>query len=57
MMKKLLKGSRGQAMLEYIIISASVGVFCLITMKQFGEHLKTRMEAVNKKIVKSIELK
>ena len=52
-LRKNLKSRSGQAMLEYIILSATVGVFCLVTMKQMGEHLKKRVESINKKIGKS----
>lgn len=52
--KKILKNEKGQGLMEYIIISSLVGIFCLVAMKQFGESVHTRVEKMRKDIVKHI---
>ncbi|MFZ4712099.1 MAG: Flp family type IVb pilin [Bacteriovoracaceae bacterium] len=56
-MKKLLKKEDGQGVMEYIILTSLIGIFCLVAIKQFGETLQTRMEQMKKQIVKNIEIK
>ncbi|PIK16683.1 hypothetical protein [Halobacteriovorax sp. JY17] len=52
--KKILRNEKGQGLMEYIIISSLVGIFCLVAMKQFGESVHTRVEKMRKDIVKHI---
>ncbi len=47
---------KGQSILEYIIITSLIGVFSLMTMKQFGEVLKTRIEHMKQKITQNITI-
>lgn len=58
-MKKqnFLRNQKGQGIMEYIILSSLIGIFCLVTMKQFGTVLKERIENMKEEIVKNIELK
>lgn len=50
-MKKLVSNQKGQGMLEYIILTGLVGIFCLGAFKTLGERLKTRVNNINEKIV------
>ena len=47
-------GQKGQAVMEYIIISSLVGIFCLIAVKQFGEVVQKRIEHMKEQIVDNI---
>ena len=40
---KMIKNDKGQGVMEYVIISSLVGIFCLIAVKEFGEVIKTRV--------------
>lgn len=50
------KGQSGQGVMEYIILSSLIGIFCIIAIKQFGGVLLKRIEAMQAKIVKTIEI-
>jgi hypothetical protein len=56
-MRKILSNHRGQGVMEYLILSSLVGVFCLIAVKQFGEVVKVRIEKMKSHITKNIEIK
>ncbi|MEI8347082.1 MAG: hypothetical protein WCG27_06425 [Pseudomonadota bacterium] len=45
---------RGQGVMEYIILSALVGIFCLIAVKQFGQVINERIKIMKEKIVENI---
>lgn len=53
-MKNAIKNQKGQSVMEYIILSSLIGVFCLFTVKQFGEVLQTRLLRMKSDIVKAI---
>jgi hypothetical protein len=58
-LKKIIRpkdahSTSGQGILEYIIISGLVGVFCLVAMKQFGQILSSRTAVIKKKIVEEM---
>jgi hypothetical protein len=55
-MKKLFS-NQGQSLLEYIILTSLVGIFCLIATKEFGSTLETRMKQMKKKITENIEIR
>ncbi|MCK5883351.1 MAG: hypothetical protein KAG61_06665 [Bacteriovoracaceae bacterium] len=46
----------GQGLMEYIIISSLVGIFCLVAVKQFGSVVHKRISSMKQSIVKSIPL-
>ncbi len=46
----------GQGVMEYIILSSLIGIFCILAIKQFGGVLLKRIEAMQSKIVKTIEI-
>ena len=51
---KYIKGNQGQGLMEYIIITSLVGIICLVTMKQFGEVIKKRIQKAKSELVKVI---
>tara|TARA_Y100000768_G_scaffold388765_1_gene386931 strand:+ start:14308 stop:14484 length:177 start_codon:yes stop_codon:yes gene_type:complete len=55
--KKILKNEKGQGVLEYIILTALIGIFCLATVKKFGKSLDTRMNQMDKKIKKELVIR
>ena len=57
MFQKLLKNEKGQGVMEYVIISSLVGIFCLVAVKEFGSVIKTRVNSMKEEIVKNIEVK
>lgn len=54
---KLIQNQKGQGVMEYIILSSLVGIFCLVAVSQFGTVLQKRIENMKEKIVKEIPLK
>ncbi|MCO4755083.1 MAG: hypothetical protein KC478_11420 [Bacteriovoracaceae bacterium] len=55
-MKKIIKNQKGQGMLEYVILTGLVGIFCLAAFKSMGKHIKTRVNHMNEKIVKELKI-
>lgn len=54
-MKYFLKNENGQGVMEYLIITSLVGIFCLVAVKQFGEVVQKRINSMKSSIVKSID--
>ena len=52
---RLLRQTRGQGVMEYIIITGLIGIFCLGMVKQFGSVLQTRLEHMKATIAKEIK--
>lgn len=55
--EKFVKRQEGQGVMEYIIISSLVGIFCLVAVKQFGSVLHKRISHMKQAIVKNIPTK
>lgn len=55
--RKFFKNQKGQGIMEYIILTGLVGIFCLVAVKQVGKSLKTRLNQIDKKIVKEIQIR
>jgi len=53
-MKFFTKNNQGQSLMEYLIITSLIGVFCLYTTKQLGQVIQKRINTVKKQIVKAI---
>lgn len=51
-----MKNQKGQGMLEYVILTGLIGIFCLTVFKTMGKSLKTRMNNINKKITKELTI-
>jgi Flp pilus assembly pilin Flp len=54
--KKEPIANKGQAILEYIIITSLIGIICLSIIKQFGTTLKTRMNHINSTLVEKLKI-
>lgn len=46
----MTKNERGQGVLEYVIISGLIGVFCLVAVGKFGKTVKNKIEQMDKKV-------
>jgi Flp pilus assembly pilin Flp len=51
-----IKNQKGQAVMEYIMITALIGIFCLAAVKKMGKSLDTRLDQINKKITNEIKI-
>ena len=40
-------GQKGQGLMEYVIISCLVGVFCIIAVRKYGRTLKNYTKRMN----------
>jgi hypothetical protein len=56
-MKILKQNQKGQALMEYVIVSGLVGIMCLIAVKQFGEVIQKRIESMKTHISSNIDIK
>ena len=54
---KQAKNQNGQGVLEYILLTALIGIFCLASVKKFGKSLNTRMNQIDKSIKREILIK
>jgi Flp pilus assembly pilin Flp len=39
-----MKDNKGQSVMEYVLLTSLIGIFCLVAIKQFGETVKTRIQ-------------
>ncbi len=46
--------NKGQGVMEYIIISSLIGIFCLVAVKQFGSVVQKRINYMKESVVKNI---
>ncbi len=51
---KKKKYSEGQSMIEYVIVTSLVGMFCLVAMKELGGVIRTSITHVKKEISQQI---
>ena len=49
------KKQSGQGIMEYIILTSLIGIFCLVSVKQFGEVIQKRINSMKSSIVKNID--
>lgn len=52
-----MKNQKGQGVMEYIILTSLIGVFCLMAVKKIGGSLNTRLNQIDKKITSEIKIK
>ena len=50
------KNDKGQSVLEYVILTGLIGIFCMMGVKQFGKRMKTRIDQMNKKIEQNVRI-
>jgi len=55
-MKNLFSEEKGQGVMEYILISSLVGIFCLVAVKQVGKVLQKRVQNLKSSITREIPL-
>ena len=53
--KAMYKNSKGQGVMEYVILSSLIGIFCLGIIGQYGDALKTRIDYMKKSVVKALD--
>lgn len=51
------KNQRGQSVMEYVILTGLIGIFCLAGVKRFGKSLETRLTQMDRKIKKELVIK
>lgn len=49
-LNEITKNERGQGVLEYVIISGLIGVFCLVAVGKFGKTVKGKIEQMDKRV-------
>ncbi|MBT4793356.1 MAG: hypothetical protein HON90_17425 [Halobacteriovoraceae bacterium] len=55
--KKIAKNQKGQGVMEYVILTSLIGIFCLAAVKKFGKSLDTRLNQIDKKIKRELVIK
>lgn len=55
--KELLKNHQGQTLMEYMILAGLVGALCLVSVRNFGESIKSKLEQATQKINKTIVIR
>lgn len=48
---------KGQGVMEYVIISALIGIICLGAVKQYGGVIQNRMEYMRSQVVSTIPMR
>ncbi len=56
-MLNALNNQRGQGVLEYIILTSLIGMFCLVSVKQFGKVIEKRIDSMREQVVDAIPTK
>jgi len=54
---KILKNQKGQGVLEYIILTSLIGIFCLVAIKKIGGSLNGELKKINTRIDGLVETK
>lgn len=49
-MKKIFKTEKGQVLIEYVIVTAMVGILCLTLMRKIGGTLNKKMKSIENRI-------
>lgn len=54
---KRTKNEKGQSVMEYVVLTGLIGIFCLAGVKRFGKSLETRLNQMDRKIKKELVIK
>lgn len=54
---KKIRNEKGQSVMEYVILTGLIGIFCLAGVKRFGKSLETRLNQMDRKIKKELVIK
>ena len=57
MREKRVFKEQGQGVMEYIIISSLIGIFCLVAVKQYGNVIQKRIHHMKEVIAKNINIR
>lgn len=52
--RSLYQNNHGQSVMEYVILSGLIGLFCLGAIKGFGGKLRTKINKMGSKIETSV---
>jgi len=53
---KVRLNQKGQGIMEYLILTSLIGIFCIMAVSDLGKKTKDRIEKVKKKIVQVIDI-
>lgn len=56
-LKKTLTNQKGQGIMEYLIMTALIGIFCLTVVKQFGRVIQERIKDAKEKVSREINIR
>lgn len=56
-MKLRKPNQKGQGVMEYVILTGLIGIFCLGMVKQFGGTLKKRIEQIDYRINHEVKIR
>ncbi|MBL6989707.1 MAG: hypothetical protein ISR65_08010 [Bacteriovoracaceae bacterium] len=51
-----LKNQKGQGVMEYMILSALIGIFCLAGIKTFGDTINKKIKKMKVEINRNIKI-
>jgi Flp pilus assembly pilin Flp len=54
-MKKIMRNQKGQGIMEYVIISSLIGIFCLVAVREFGTEINKRIDYMKTQVTKGID--
>ncbi len=54
--KKLSQNQKGQSIMEYIVLTSMIGIFCLVAVKNFGSSMKSKIQQMDRKISRQINI-
>jgi hypothetical protein len=55
--RKVLTNQKGQGIMEYLIMTALIGIFCLTVVKQFGRVIQERIKDAKQKVSREINIR
>lgn len=50
------KNQKGQSVMEYVILTGLIGILCMVSVRNFGEAIKNKIEQATKKINSTISI-
>ena len=53
-LKKQSQNQKGQALMEYVIVSGLIGILCLGAIKKFGEVIEKRIERMKTEVSRNV---
>lgn len=54
---KTISNSKGQGLMEYMILTGLISVLCMLTVRNFGESVKNKLQQATDKINKTIVIR